>query len=108
MLQEVNTPTWDKHLENKWVLVDFWAPWCQPCKQQQPMLEILSEELKNIEFLKLNIDDNRYLSQQLSVRNIPTLILYHNKTEIHRYIGLQSKSQLSNSLQNILNKSGDI
>ncbi len=102
MLREVNTPTWSKSLEDKWVLVDFWAPWCQPCKYQQPMLESLSEEIKNISFLKLNIDDNRYLSQQLSVRNIPTLILYHNNKEIKRYIGLQSKSQLSESLTKIV------
>lgn len=104
MLIEVNTPMWDKSLENSWVVVDFWAPWCQPCKQQQPVLEALSEEITDIKFLKLNIDDNRYLSQKLSVRNIPTLVLYHNKKEIQRFIGIQSKNQLRDSLFKFVNK----
>jgi len=94
MLIEVNTPTWDKSLENSLVLVD---------KQQQPVLEVLSEEIAEVKFLKLNIDDNRYLSQQLSVRNIPTLVLYHNKIEIQRFVGVQSKNQLRDSLLKFVN-----
>jgi len=99
MIEEVNTPNWDKELAAKIVLVDFWAPWCQPCKVQDPILEELAQELSGIEFLKLNIDDNRYLSQKLSVRNIPTLVLYDNGVEIKRFVGIQSKDVLRNALK---------
>jgi len=99
MIEEVNTPNWDKKLADNIVLVDFWAPWCQPCKVQEPILEELAQELTGLEFLKLNIDDNRYLSQKLSVRNIPTLVLYDNGVEIKRFVGVQSKDILRKVLK---------
>jgi len=98
MIEEVNTPNWDNKLAANIVLVDFWAPWCQPCKVQEPILEELAQELKGVEFLKLNIDDNRYLSQKLGVRNIPTLVLYDNGVEIKRFVGVQSKDLLRKAL----------
>ena len=101
---EVNTPTWEKELEGKLVIVDFWAPWCQPCKVQEPILEELSNELNGISFVKLNIDDNRYLSQKLGVRNIPTLVFYNNLLEIERYVGIQSKDFLRKSLNKFVNQ----
>ncbi len=98
MIEEVNTPIWDSKLANKIVLVDFWAPWCQPCKVQVPILEELEQEVEGVEFMKLNIDDNRYLSQKLGVRNIPTLVLYDNGIEVKRFAGIQSKEMLRNGL----------
>ena len=99
MIEEVNTPIWDTKLAGKKVLIDFWAPWCQPCKVQEPILEELAQELTSLNFLKLNIDDNRYLSQKLGVRNIPTLVLYDNGVEINRFVGIQSKDMLIKALQ---------
>ena len=99
MIEEVNTPNWDSKLAEGKVLVDFWAPWCQPCKVQEPILEELAQELSELSFLKLNIDDNRYLSQKLGVRNIPTLVLYDNGVEIKRFVGVQSKEILKKSLE---------
>jgi len=98
MIEEVNTPIWDSKLANKIVLVDFWAPWCQPCKVQVPILEELEQEVEGVEFMKLNIDDNRYLSQKLGVRNIPTLVLYDNGIEVKQFAGIQSKEMLRNGL----------
>jgi len=98
MIEEVNTPTWDSKLANTIVLIDFWAPWCQPCKVQEPILDELEQEVEGVEFLKLNIDDNRYLSQKLGVRNIPTLVLYDNGVEVKRFTGIQSKEMLRKGL----------
>ncbi len=104
MIEEVNTPSWDKLLEGKWALVDFWAPWCQPCKVQEPILEELAQQLPQLTILKLNIDDNRYLSQQLSVRNIPSLILYYNKVERQRFVGVQPLGRLMETINKYINK----
>ncbi len=99
MIEEVNTPDWDTKLANRLVLVDFWAPWCQPCKVQEPILLDLAQELTKLLILKLNIDDNRYLSQKLGVRNIPTLVLYDNGIEKKRFVGIQPKEILKNSIK---------
>ncbi|RLD41440.1 MAG: thioredoxin [Bacteroidetes bacterium] len=99
MIEEVNTPDWDKKLAEKVVLIDFWAPWCQPCKVQEPILEELVQELLGLSILKLNIDDNRYLSQKLGVRNIPTLVLYDNGIEVKRFVGIQTKEILKSSIK---------
>jgi thioredoxin 1 len=98
MIEEVNTPDWDIKLQGKRVVVDFWAPWCNPCKVQEPILEELAQELTELSFLKLNIDNNRFLSQKLGVRNIPTLVLYERGIEIKRFVGIQSKDILKKSL----------
>lgn len=102
LIKDVNTPDWDIKLQEKLVLVDFWAPWCQPCMVQEPLLVQLADEFPNITFLKLNIDDNRYLSQKLGVRNIPTLIFYKNGEEVKRFNGIQSKEVLSTFLNSKL------
>jgi len=98
MIEEVNTPSWDSKLEGKIAIVDFWAPWCQPCKVQEPILEELARELTELSFLKLNIDDNRYLSQKLGVRNIPTIVIYDNGVEVKRFFGIQSKDILKKAI----------
>lgn len=101
---EVNTPTWEKTLQNKLVLVDFWAPWCNPCKVQELIIEELAQEIGSVSFVKMNIDDNRYLSQKLGVRNIPTLALYDNMIEVERFVGLQSKDLLRKSINKFVNQ----
>ena len=92
IIKEVSTPTWEVELKSGLVLVLFSAPWCESCKVQEA---ILRESLKNcdncITVLKLNSDDNRWLSQKLGVRNIPMLIKYENGVEVKRYSNMLSK-----------------
>ncbi len=101
---DVNTPTWEQVLQCKLVLVDFWAPWCHPCKVQEPIIKELAMEIDVVSFVKMNIDDNRYLSQKLGIRNIPTLVLYDNMIEMERFVGLQSKDFLRKSINKYVNK----
>jgi len=99
IIKDINTPDWSAMTEGRIVLVDFWAPWCQACKVQENILvEVLSKINSNVLILKMNIDDNRWLSQKLGVRNIPMMVLYDNSNEIKRFDGLQVKGVLIKEL----------
>jgi thioredoxin 1 len=80
---------------DKPVLIDFWAPWCMPCKIIAPTVEKLSEELKGkVAVCKCNVDDSPETATDLSVLNIPTLILFKGGAEVARMIGVNSKEAI--------------
>ena len=60
------------------VLVDFWAPWCAPCRQIAPLIDQLAEELPEVKVGKVNIDDSPAVAQQFGIQNIPTLLIFKN------------------------------
>jgi len=77
------------------ILVDFWAPWCGPCRAMSPALEAAAEELEgNAKVFKINVDDNPSVSPRFNVRGIPTLILFKDGREASRLVGLSSKEQI--------------
>ncbi len=77
------------------VLVDFWAPWCAPCKMMEPIIEEISEEYsEKLKVCKLNVDDNPDSTLKYEVRSIPTLILFKNGKDINRISGATSKNVL--------------
>jgi thioredoxin len=101
----VNMPNFDQVLAGRLVLVDFWAEWCEPCKVQDPILvAIAAETPENVVVAKLNVDDNRYLTQKSAVRNIPTLVLYDDGTEVERWTGLHAKDVILSGINKHLNK----
>ena len=85
------------------VLVDFWAPWCPPCRALAPTLDAVADEYAGrVKIVKLDIDDNPELSDFYGVRSIPTLITFKDGHKVHELIGLQSQATLAGALNDLL------
>ena len=76
-------------------LLDYWAEWCGPCKIMNPILEELEKELEGqVDFEKINVDENQALAQQYGVMSIPTYIIEKDGKEVTRKIGVTAKEEL--------------
>jgi thioredoxin 1 len=80
------------------VLVDFWAPWCGPCRIIAPSLEELNDEIDNLRVVKLNVDENQQTAAQYDVMSIPTLIIFKNGQPAKKIIGAMPKKRLEAEL----------
>ncbi len=88
---------------DKLVLVDFWAPWCMPCKMIAPTVEKLAEELKGkVSVSKCNVDDSPEIATDLSVLNIPTIVLFKGGEEVARMVGVNSKAAIEAKIQSFM------
>ena len=81
------------------VLVDFWAPWCGPCRVIAPSLEEINDERDDLRIVKLNVDDNQQTAANYQVMSIPTLILFNNGQVATKIIGALPKKRLVQELE---------
>ena len=89
--------------ENKLIVVDFWAPWCGPCKQLTPILEkIISKSGDKITLVKINIDENQQIAAQLRIQSIPTVYAFKNKQIVNAFQGVIPEGQIIEFIEKCL------
>ncbi|HEX6961704.1 MAG TPA: thioredoxin [Lacipirellula sp.] len=100
-VQEINDTNFNAEVleSDQVVLVDFWAPWCGPCRQIAPVVEQLAgENAGSAKVVKVNVDDARESAQNYGVSSIPTLMVFKSGEVVDRFVGVQPKTRLQQAL----------
>jgi len=104
---EVNQDSFQKSVleAQKPILVDFWAPWCGPCRAVAPVVEELAKEYQGkVDFAKVNVDESPFIASKFSVMSIPTLIVFKDGKPAEQVVGFKPKDQIKKILDKTLIK----
>ena len=97
----VDTASWEEQVVHSEVpvLVDFWAPWCAPCRMIAPALEELAEEFSGrVKIAKVNVDENGEISAHFGIQGIPTLLLFKDGKVAQQFVGARPKAEIARLL----------
>ncbi len=98
-LVDLNNHNFDEVTSSGTVLVDFWAPWCGPCKMLTPILEKVKEDVgDSVVISKVNVDENPQLASKFGVRSIPTILIFKNGEIKETLVGLKQQAELTSLL----------
>ncbi len=100
MLLQLSKDNFDQIViqSSKPVFVDFWAPWCVPCRVMGPIVEELAGEIDEVEIGKVNVDEHAEIAQRYNILSIPTFIIFKNGQVVEQFSGTMEKTQLRNRL----------
>jgi thioredoxin 1 len=100
---ELTDATFDSTINDGVVLVDFWAPWCGPCKMLSPVIEEIANEYNGkAKICKVNTDDHRDAAIHFAISAIPTLILFKNGQIANKWVGLTTKDDITAAMDDLL------
>ena len=102
MIKEVNDKNFNEEIANSdsIVVVDFWAPWCGPCRMLSPVIEELAKEMgKEVKFAKVNVDENPMISSKYRIASIPTVMVFNKDKVQETMVGFRPKADLKQIIQ---------
>ena len=106
---ELQDATFDQEMAqiDELTVVDFWAPWCAPCRQVAPVIDELAGEMEGkVRFVKVNVDESQEIAQRYGVRSIPTLGFFHGGEAVGSIVGAYPKAALQQVIADIQSKVG--
>ncbi|MBU0461024.1 MAG: thioredoxin [Nanoarchaeota archaeon] len=101
MVKELDIQSLMKELRKGKIIVDFWAPWCGPCKMFGPVFEKVSSQYKDVIFIKVNVQENPEAANQLGIQSIPCIIFFKDGQEMGRFTGVQSEDGFKETISEI-------
>lgn len=102
MIKEINDKNFSEEITNSdsIVVVDFWAPWCGPCKMLSPVIEELAKEMgKEVKFAKVNVDENPLISSKYRIASIPTVMVFSKDTIKETMVGFRPKADIKKIIE---------
>ena len=99
MSTELNQQTFPDFIASGLALVDFWAPWCGPCRMQNPILDQIAAQLPTVKIGKVNVDDNGELAARFGVNTIPYLVVFKDGKKVNEFVGMRQANVLVDALQ---------
>ena len=100
---EITDDNFEETIKEGVVLIDFWAPWCGPCRMQGPVIETLAGNYSGkVKVGKCNVDENQQTAASLGIQSIPTVVLYNNGDIAEQFVGFTSEEDLSKAIDKVL------
>jgi len=102
-MQITTAEEFENTINNGVCLIDFNAPWCGPCRAQEPTIKKLTEDYSDrVTIAEINVDENQETAVRLGIQSIPTIAVFKNGAEVERFVGLQTAETLVNAIENNL------